>query len=378
MPKKQKEEIVLTKNGDKIPPFTLPIKEMLDISIVLYGPSKTGKTVMMTDYIRKFMPYIDEVFVVSPTEPSNKSFEGFIDPAFIHYKFAPLDKMGRTIPSSEYQGLDLNALWNRQEMKASIYIRANNIEILAELFNMLSSSQRHKAKEIINKIEKRRDIFAKKITKMYSDNKGELQKRIKSINKGSDDLIRDVYRDTILLHYKQLWGIRGLSEDHKFSLKYINFNPRLLLIFDDCAADLKKYMRLDIIGNLFYRNRHVFITGLYAFQDDTNLDNNLRKNAFISIFTGPRVCKIHFGRKDSGGYTKEEGKYVEDAVDEVFVGNRKLVYMREDSQHFYHHTAKTVTRARFGNKTMHKFCDKIQPHGATMDESNPYFDHFKV
>lgn len=42
-----------------------------------------------------------------------------------------------------------------------------------------------------------------------------------------------------------------LTEDEKFTLNYINLNPRLLLILDDCAAELHPLFTKEIFKSFF-------------------------------------------------------------------------------------------------------------------------------
>jgi hypothetical protein len=99
------------------------------------------------------------------------------------------------------------------------------------------------------------------------------------------------------MSYEILWDRNDLSEDERCCLQHLHFNPRLLLIFDDCAAQLKPFFNKDVFRLLFYQNRHSFITVVLCCQDDTDLPANLRKNAFLSFFTEPVICTANFGRQ---------------------------------------------------------------------------------
>ena len=60
-----------------------------------------------------------------------------------------------------------------------------------------------------------------------------------------------LYRKYITPHYNELWRKKSLSEDERYSLYYLHFNPRMLLIFDDCAAQLKPFFTKEIFRLLF-------------------------------------------------------------------------------------------------------------------------------
>jgi hypothetical protein len=159
----------------------------------------------------------------------------------------------------------------------------------------------------------------------------------------------------------------------------LNFNPRLLLIFDDCAAQLKPFFNKDIFRLLFYQNRHSYITVILVCQDDTDLAANLRKNAFISFFTTGIVSSSNFERP-SNKFPKDVKALVGAILPDVFQGNRKLAYIREDDsrQNFYHVECPYPRPAMFGSQASHELCALLHSTGTTIDRENPYYEHFRL
>jgi hypothetical protein len=130
---------------------------------------------------------------------------------------------------------------------------------------------------------------------------------------------------------------------------------------------------------MFYRGRHACITSVWCCQDDTDIPTNLRKNAFVSFFTEPVVCTTNFNRV-SNQFAKPIKATAADLSPAVFVGHRKMAYLREDDarQHFYWVTAPYSKKFRFGSDALWELCDSVKADGASMDEANPFFNRFRI
>ena len=114
-------------------------------------------------------------------------------------------------------------------------------------------------------------------------------------------------------------------------------------------------------------------------QDDTDLPANLRKNAYVSFFTEAVVCASNFERS-SNKFGKPARTYIADIAPDIFRGNRKLAYIREDErrQHFYHFECPYPKPFRFGSDALHELTVAVQSEGVSMDKDNPYFSSFKL
>jgi hypothetical protein len=367
-----------TDQGNTIPELNLPPKSYIDKTITIYGPTKTGKTVIIKNIMKMVNTYIDQILVISPSEPSNRSYEGFVDPPFIHYKLYNTEDSSSSKKDNwkDKASTFLESIWKRQEMMAAIYTRSNRIDILADLFNYIDMDIQEDATFVIKNILDKKKEAIGQIEKKYEE--GIRDEKIKSITATFDDMLIQVYKKYILIDYKHIW-ICNLTEDERYTLQYISFNPRLLLIFDDCSAQLKPFFTKEIFRKLFYQNRHSYITLIISCQDDTDLPTNLRKNSFINFYTEPVVCLSNFERS-SNKYTKQAKAFITDILPVVFKGYRKLAYIREDekSNYFYHITFEYPKVFKFGSQALHELCKIIQNNGTTMDISNPYYNHFKL
>jgi predicted AAA+ superfamily ATPase len=133
-----------TDSGKKIPELNISPKSYIDKTIVIYGPSKTGKTVITKNIMKIVSAYIDQILVISPSEPSNRSYEGFVESPFIHYKLFISDgNVSKRDDSKERSFAFLESIWKRQEMMAAIYTRTNRIEVLSSLFTHCTVSKNY-------------------------------------------------------------------------------------------------------------------------------------------------------------------------------------------------------------------------------------------
>jgi tRNA A37 threonylcarbamoyladenosine biosynthesis protein TsaE len=375
-------KILYTDSGKKIPELNINPKAYIDKTIVIYGPSKTGKTIITKNIMKTVNTYIDQILVISPSEPSNRSYEGYVDTPFIHYRlYLPDNSSTNTSKKddSKERGLAfLESIWKRQEMMAAIYTRTNKIEVLESLFKYVVLHIREEASVVVKNIKHKCKKALADIEEQYKDNTGIKHAKIKDISSKFEDMLIQVYKKYIHIDYENIWRAK-LTEDERYSLQYLCFNPRLLLIFDDCAAQLKPYFSKEIFRKLFYQNRHSFITVIVCCQDDTDLPANLRKNAFISFYTEPIVCLSNFERS-SNKYSKQSRAYVAEIIPHVFKGFRKLAYIREDDDgnFFYHVTFDFPNMFKFGSEALHELCNAIQSEKTTMDTSNQYYEYFKI
>src|SRR5271170_3772007 len=78
--------VITTENGHQVPQLVFAPSLFLDKTTVLYGPTKTGKTVHIKCILETLRGCCDEIIVVAPSEPSNRSYEGFVDAPLIHYR----------------------------------------------------------------------------------------------------------------------------------------------------------------------------------------------------------------------------------------------------------------------------------------------------
>lgn len=369
-----------TAAGNQIPELALHPGLFLDKTTVLYGPSKTGKTVLVKTIMGQLNGHIDQILVIAPTEPTNRSYDGFVDPSLIHYSMSIPDPSDPKDTEAKAALRFLTTIYERQDMMASIYTRANNPEVLKTLYAKLSHAERKKGDGYIASLERKRRRVIDSVQRQHAKDPGRCEEKENEVNDKFKKMLVLLYKKFLTPAIDRLWKVKDkMTEDELWSLNYLHFNPRLLLIFDDCAAQLKPFFSKEIFRKLFYQNRHSFISVVICCQDDTDLPTNLRKNAFTSIFTTDIVASSNFERA-TNKFSKATKTYVTDVLPDVFQGHRKLVYIREDDkrQNFYHLTCASPRRSMFGSQALIELCQNVHSEGVTMDTKNRFYDRFKV
>ena len=372
---KVNDSVLKTVGGYEIQEMALSHTLLLDKSIAIIGSSGSGKTVMIKAIMKAVHGYIDQVIIVSTTELSNKSYDGFVDSVVIHDRpYLPDPKNPHKDDGTKGVIRFIEAIWNRQEMLTAIYMKVNDLALLGTLYEKIKSKNRNEGDKNIRDINEKRIRILENEKKKYADDIGKCDNVIKTMNGKFDTMLKSVYKKYIEDNIELLWKEK-LDDNEKYILQYINFNPKLLIIFDDCAAMLKPIFTKECFRKLFYQNRHNHITIVWGLQDDIDIpSSSLRKNLAITFFTTPMVCQTNFTRS-SNGYSKQMGILAGQVANQVFIGYRKLAYVR-DSGLFYHITAPYVPPFKFGSKAFREICDIAQSKEKQLDKNNPYYKIF--
>jgi energy-coupling factor transporter ATP-binding protein EcfA2 len=333
-------------------------KLFLDKSTILYGESSSGKSTIIVAMLKELQPYAEQIIVISPSDRSNRTYSSGIVPLpCIHYKIT--EKL-------------LNDIWERQEALGAVYSRANEIAVLKRLFDRLNLEHVNK---IISDVQKRQKEYENEIRNQFLDESTCIAKT-EEMEKDFKKLTALIYKRYINENSARLMRMQ-LTEAEAFSLKYLNLNPRMILIFDDCSAQLKAFKSHRVIQDLFYQGRHTFITPIIACHSDKNLDSELRKNAFVNIFTQEKSAHAYFHR-GTNDFDKEDKKEADKCCKIAFSHTakfQKLVWIRLENR-FYKFTAKLHPKFQFGSPIINEFCKMIQNDGVSISSENRFLQNF--
>lgn len=341
--------------------FVINVKTLINRSIILYGASDSGKSTVIKDFLYYFRNLITQIFVFAPSDPSNGDYteSETIPKPLVHYSL---------------DATKLNNIWKRQEALAAVYNRANDINVLRSLFKRLNLE--HVQRMLVAAENCMKD--KKEEVKVEFLDKNIRAKKIKEIEKLFSDMEMVLYKRYICDHRHRLSKL-NLTNDEQFSLKYITFNPRTVLIFDDCATEFKKLrkQKCTVLDDILYRGRHIYITTFIACQDDKNLESDLRKNTFINIYTTPQ-CAMAFFSRAANSFDKETIRRADKATKTTFeVEHQKLIYVRKENK-FYRFTATVRDPFEFGSPIIREFCKKIQNDGVSIAADNMFIQYFKA
>lgn len=326
-------------------------KIYLDRTIVMYGESGTGKSILIKDIMHTLADHIDQILVISPTDRQNHTYDrGIVPLPWIHYTL-----------TAEL----LDNIWNRQTALSIVYSRSNNPEVLKYLFYKIPNLSNIHAfiKAIYDKL--------KESIEELEDNYEDPDTKAKEMKDECDKLVIGIYKKYITENASLLESMR-LTPEESYALKYHNLNPRLLLIFDDCTELLTTFAKHPVLKMLFTQGRWAHITAIVACHNDKAFTPDQKKGTFVTIFTHPRTASAYIER-DSTNFDKTEKKRARDACTAAFTQkykNQKLVYVR-DVDSYFKYTARLHDTFRFGSQHIWDYSKEIEAPGG--GESNNKF-----
>jgi hypothetical protein len=349
--------------------FEKSIDEIKDRSIIFYGPSGSGKTVLIYDIMHKAREYFPRVMVFAPTNREKRDYEGIVPKELIY---------------EEFDLNDIKTIYENQRAAAHAYNTASKPEILVKLFNRVATpvqqqhvvkleTQRKRAEQQIKQVFKKIDVRKSRLEELEEKHRSNLARFYRSVIEPRRDLLQQMH----------------LSQDEILAVKYLNYNPRILVIFDDAMTEIMTLIKKgkqthdNVILDFFYKGRWAYITHFYAFQDDNGLASEIKKNAFYSIFTSPNVATAFFGR-GATNFSKQEKARAGAAIAAVFAEDeeggqkhRKLVYSRLDTKHPFRYTIATLHDGfNMCSKAVRNYCKKIAKEEEQVEKNNPYLKRF--
>jgi hypothetical protein len=196
-------------------------------------------------------------------------------------------------------------------------------------------------------------------------------------------MLKKLYKNAIRYNKVALEENHSLSKSEKAALSFLDFNPNIMLILDDCASTFKKmYKKSSAIKEIFYEGRHYFFTTIISSQDDKEIDSELRKNTTISIFTTAQSAISNFERA-SNGYPKHERLHAKSCIETVVKQDdndlkhfQKLVYIQNESDPFRYTIADMYDEFKMGSKPMWEYSDRLKDKKDYLSKDNTLFDRY--
>lgn len=333
----------------------------LNRSIFIYGPSNTGKTTTATHIMKMLEPYIPKILVVCPSEDSSNSYGKMIPKAAI---FKDIDDAW------------LKSVWEHQDMASNIFNQANNIETMALVYERVRNSRTDallaRIEALYRKMLRRAERVGNPVVRATET---------EEIRARYDDQRRRVFRLQIAANADDLLQTR-LPDEELIVVKFLNYCPRLLLVFDDAANILARYKHSEVFKNLMFQGRHAQVTMMAINHSDKTMAKELRGAAFVSIFCSAEIATNFFARGSGNGSTKETERQVADICRRLWPrgddGNiaRKLVWMRQRSEPFCYMTPARHPAFTFGCQTLHKLCELGERDTGALDKNNRFYSSF--
>jgi hypothetical protein len=359
------DKSITLKDGSKLQWLTKDYRHYLNLTTVIYGQTGSGKSIILDEIMYLLKPYIPVCFVVSQSNSSNNAYTNKVGKRFIK----------KTIESDWIDGL-----LQRQKNASSAYSKVNDMLELKHMFDRIINSTTKAVEKAI--IDKAKDSIT------YVDNSDMLFFRKKAqknqITEYKEKALKKLYKKTIRRYIVELENLNSLSKVERGTIEFLDFNPNLLFILDDCASNFKKwYKKTTAIKEIFYEGRHYNFSNLITSQDDKEIDSELRKNTRISIFTTAQSAISNFERK-SNYYPKNIIDKARLCIDAVFKQKinepthyQKLVYIQGSSDPFRYTIADTYEDFTIGSSAVWEYNDRIKSKNSdSAVNNNPFFEKY--
>lgn len=320
-------------------------------STIAYGPSDTGKSVILKWIMELLQPYIPNVIVICPTDGANDGYKGVVPERCI---FTDIDVK------------TLQDIWARQDGAVATYNRANDIDTLRSIFRKANDMNAISMAQRIDRISR---ASIENIQRDRRLNAAEKKEQTTAIEKKLTSTLRSIFKKTIRSYRDVLLRRRDLNDDEQYAIKYVDFNPSLLLIMDDCQAQIAEWIKDPTVAKLFYQGRHNWITTLFTMQSDTGkpgLPPGIRRNTFNSFFTDPNVAVSFFGNS-ANSFPSDMKRKATKCVNEIYKPNphgidnfKRLAYLRNDKvSQMRYILADEPTNLKMGSPALWRLCEGI-------------------
>ena len=355
-------------DGSLLSEFDKSVDNIINRTIVLFGKRNSGKTVMLLDLAAICSEKIPSVFVICPTSGSSGTFK---------------DKLpGRCIKTTITKNW-LVSLFNAQKSRTEFYKKVNDPDVLKSLLQKINDPG---AMRTLGELESKYHTYSRRIHDNKRLSRTARDKMLQDIKNNKEACIKEFYKivlDKNAGKVRELSGMGRLSKIENATFVHRNLNINLLLIFDDCAAEFKKWCKeSEIIKRMFYEGRWYKMTIIMTAQSDKELHTEYRTNTDIGIYTHDGSANITFGNRTSDGISKHVKTRAAHCIKAIFSSgidsreHMKLIYSRMGGEPFFHMTAELHGEFRLGGSPLWNLSDSIEKRIPTNTESDGFFEKY--
>lgn len=334
---------------DKIE-FKISADKFLNKSCIIYGGSKSGKTIMLKDILFHLKDQVFYIIAIAGQEGQNHAYEGIIPPNAIYTK-------------TDVKFLE--KLYERQEMATSKYDTATNLDILKKLYDRCNDKS---CDSELFKLEEMRATYISRAKK--DDDKEIIEENYKKTK-------IKLYKKVIETHKDKLPQCK-LTEEEITALNNLDLNPHMILLFDDVAASMPELSKSEIMQKIFFQGRWVKITPIILTQSDSAINTKLRLNAHYSIFTEMAFSKRFYTK--TNGFDTEDTKYHTTACKNILSNKhdpfRKAIYVKENREIYWIKAVKHIGPFQCGDDKFHKLCNEVKGTSNNRMKGNTFYKKF--
>lgn len=358
------DKSIFTDDGHELRWLPKDMDLYLDKTTLLFGASFTGKTVVIEEIMYMLKDHIPNYIVVA-NENSKKAYQNKLPPRCIR---------------KDLSKKKIQQLWDRQFYTTQLYNTANDINVLESLFQKMPDRE---SIVMLNAIKKRAAECIQTIERSPNLNFAQKKSQKTAIEELQLKRVKDIYKITIRKNQQYLSKQR-LSPHETIALEYLDLNPRLMIIIDDCTDKFTMWMKyfkkgeVNPFSSIFYQGRHNYVTFVFAAHNDKIVESEFRQNSRVSIFTDTKSATTSFVNRTSNGYSRDEMKEAVKYITRVFKtesngvkNHQKLCYVREDPYPFRYTIANLYPDFTLGCTAMYELSNKMPKKDDSLI-TNPY------
>ncbi len=321
------DKTIYTSEGDPIPWLAKDVSNHLDKTTLIFGGTGSGKTTIIEEILYLLKDYVPNFLVIAP-RTSDTAYR---------------QKLPDRCIKEDFTKEKLQKLWNRQYYATQLYNTANDAAILESLFKLAPDRE---SIVMLEAIKRKAAAVIKAVENSTTLDFGQKKTQRTAIEELHAKKIKMIHRDAIRKNKHIIGRNEDLDPQQRVALDYLDFNPRLCLIIDDCSEKFQVWMKffkkreVNPFESIFYKNRWNYLTLIFAAHDDKIVDTELRKNSRVTIYTNSQSLVTSIQRSGNG-YTPKEKKQALRYAAKVFgddekevKSHQKLCYVREDVRPF--------------------------------------------
>lgn len=352
--------------GIIVPKVNFEDLHFLNRLTILYGPSGSGKSALITSILNSLRGKIPLIVVCNPTNAQNGDYKG-IAPDESIYDDLTADLMKR--------------IFQRQTNVMAMYNLVRDPEQIRPLFIKIADT------ETKLKVEKVDSIYNKgcvDIKSAYEED--EVDSMLEELTNRYRKKVVKIMRCHILSNLRKLQSV-DLTDIQKTMLTNFSIVPEILLLIDDCAASIREWKDLEETKKLFFQGRHLRTTTLLTLQNESILPPPLRTNAHISIFTTQQIVNT-FISKASSGIPPEQRKRISKIAAAIFAPSedrsrpnyKKLIIFGQiiSTPHKVQWIQGNPKKKKFGSAALWTMCDNVKRNSSSTVNSNSFSKMFSM
>jgi hypothetical protein len=355
-----------TPGGIVVPWLEKTADNYLDKTTFLFGGSNSGKSTIIEEILYLCKDYIPNYLAIAP-ENSRETY---------------VSKLPSNCIKDDLTKQKLQQIWQRQTNATAIYKTANNPETLKRLFCKAPDRESLVAVTAIQRTALAKVSEIEQTVADFALRRGQ----INNIHVMRDKKIIAIYKKTIR-QYKDYLMKQDLTLEEKTTLNFLDFNPRFMLIIDDCSEMMKKWNNYfgknesNVFEQILYKGRHNFITLVFACHDDKLIGTELRKGARVVFYTSSQSLVAALNKTGNGYSPKEKKQFMEVAdflfhdEDSEFKTHKKFCYMRESNNPLKYTIAKKYDNFSLACDPLKELVDKL-PKREDQLVNNPFIQEF--